>query len=58
MDALVEDGEWRRRTPRMIDASAHHAGLGRELFALMRTRAGTAEEGACCLFVTDAEPAA
>jgi phosphogluconate dehydratase len=35
-----------------------HSGMGRELFALMRKQAGTAEEGACSLFAVDAVDAA
>ena len=48
----VDAAEWRAREPaRTIDPSSR-AGMGRELFGLMRANAGTAEQGACSLFVT------
>ncbi|MDZ4348701.1 MAG: phosphogluconate dehydratase [Xanthomonadaceae bacterium] len=38
------------RVPRPLDLASHHNGFGRELFGLMRSNAGTAEQGACALF--------
>jgi phosphogluconate dehydratase len=53
MDALVDAGEWNARAPASAPLQANRTGLGRELFALMRTQVGTAEQGACSLFVTE-----
>jgi phosphogluconate dehydratase len=47
----VEAVDWDARVPDRIDVAGNHFGLGRELFGLMRANAGTAEEGACSLFV-------
>ena len=54
MDALVDAVEWNARTPELASLQANRSGLGRELFALMRAQVGTAEQGACSLFVTEA----
>ena len=54
MDALVEASEWEARTPEHGPLQPNRTGLGRELFALMRTQVGSAEQGACSLFVTEA----
>lgn len=48
---------WDARVAAPVGAAAHHAGMGRELFALMRRQAGSAEEGACSLFTSDAPDA-
>ncbi|KGM53634.1 phosphogluconate dehydratase [Lysobacter arseniciresistens ZS79] len=52
----VDPAEWQAREPAFAADRASHAGMGRELFGLMRARAGTAEQGACSLF--DAETGA
>ncbi|MDR7099980.1 phosphogluconate dehydratase [Lysobacter niabensis] len=54
MDALVDAAEWNARAPELASLQGNRAGLGRELFALMRTQVGTAEQGACSLFVAEA----
>jgi phosphogluconate dehydratase len=46
----VDATELAARTPAPLALDSHHIGLGRELFGLMRTSAGTAEQGACALF--------
>jgi phosphogluconate dehydratase len=51
LEAQVEAGEWAARATQPIDAASSREGVGRELFGLMRANAGTAEEGACSLFV-------
>jgi phosphogluconate dehydratase len=48
--ADVPEAEWAARTPWQGDFSANRAGVGRELFGLMRANVGTAEQGACSLF--------
>lgn len=48
LEARVDAGEWQSRVA--VAANAPQWGMGRELFALMRGRAGTAEQGACSLF--------
>ena len=52
--ADVADAEWNARTAATIDLRGNAYGLGRELFGLMRANVGTAEQGACSLFVHDA----
>jgi len=54
MDALVDPVVWAARAPELASLQPNRAGLGRELFALMRTQVGTAEQGGCSLFVTEA----
>ncbi|GAB3102149.1 phosphogluconate dehydratase [Lysobacter terrae] len=54
MDALVDAAEWNARTPEFASLQPNRTGLGRELFALMRTQVGTAEQGGCSLFVAEA----
>jgi phosphogluconate dehydratase len=49
LDVLVDAAEWAARTPADIDLSAHHAGLGRELFAGFRAAVGAADAGATVL---------
>ncbi len=53
MQADVADAEWVARAPSISDLSGNAHGVGRELFGLMRANVGTAEEGACSLFVDD-----
>lgn len=43
---LVDDAEWARRSPVLADMSGNGHGVGRELFAVFRAAATTAEEGA------------
>ncbi len=45
MDAQVDAREWATRSPATIDVSGNQYGVGRELFALMRQHATSAEEG-------------
>ncbi len=54
LNARVDEAEWRARVPVAARGEGSHSGMGRELFALMRKGAGTAEEGACSLFAVDA----
>ncbi len=46
LDALVDAGEWAQRQFVHADLSAHHTGIGRELFTLMRNAVGAADAGA------------
>ncbi len=48
-EARVDAATWEARAPESNQALAH--GMGRELFGAMRAHAGTAEQGACSLFV-------
>ncbi|MGH8077652.1 MAG: phosphogluconate dehydratase [Lysobacter sp.] len=50
INVLIDDAQWLARTAACPDVAGGHTGMGRELFALMRAQAGTAEEGACSLF--------
>jgi phosphogluconate dehydratase len=50
LEAQVDAATWSARAPARVDVAGNQFGLGRELFGLMRDRAGTAEEGACSLF--------
>ncbi|MEP2435293.1 MAG: dihydroxy-acid dehydratase, partial [Roseibium sp.] len=43
---MVEDAELAARTPATQDMSAHHAGVGRDLFAAFRANVGSADTGA------------
>jgi phosphogluconate dehydratase len=47
LDALVDRAEFAARPPATADLTAHHFGLGRELFASFRAGAGGADTGAC-----------
>lgn len=51
MHADVDPAEWNARAPRPLDLSDNRDGVGRELFGLMRAQVGSAEQGACSLFV-------
>ncbi|PNS08038.1 phosphogluconate dehydratase [Solilutibacter silvestris] len=53
IDVLLPDAEWNARVAQRPDVSAHHVGMGRELFGLMRANVGNAEAGACCLFPSE-----
>ncbi|MGF1527217.1 MAG: phosphogluconate dehydratase [Candidatus Competibacterales bacterium] len=46
LQALVDEAEWRRRTPPVPDLSHHQQGLGRELFGAFRATVDHAEAGA------------
>jgi phosphogluconate dehydratase len=56
VDALVEAAEWEARAPAPLPLAGNRHGTGRELFGLMRAAAGTAEQGACALFVDEDQP--
>lgn len=49
---LVGQAELDARELRVLDFSAHQRGMGREMFAGMRTTLTGAEQGACSLFAT------
>jgi phosphogluconate dehydratase len=51
MNALVDASEWATREVQVPSLDDARHGTGRELFGLMRTQAGSAEQGACSLFV-------
>ena len=53
MDALVAEADWQARVPATADLAGNRSGHGRELFAVMRTHVGPAEQGACSLFVDE-----
>jgi len=53
MRADVPQSEWNAREAASVDRSGNAHGVGRELFGLMRANVGSAEEGACSLFVPD-----
>jgi phosphogluconate dehydratase len=57
MQAEVPEAEWAARTAVAPDLSGNAFGVGRELFGSMRARVGTAETGACTLFVDDEDGA-
>lgn len=46
LTVLVEDAELAARTPATRDMSAHHVGVGRDLFAAFRANVGSADTGA------------
>ncbi len=50
MQVLVSDQELATRKAKVVDVSVHQIGMGREMFAGLRTRLTGAEEGACSLF--------
>ena len=54
MHADVAEADWAARTPAVIDLRGNTHGVGRELFGLMRAQVGSAEQGACSLFVENA----
>ena len=46
LEARVDAAEWDARTQIHADLSAHHVGMGRELFANLRNAVGSADAGA------------
>ena len=50
LDFHMDERTWAERPAYVASSKTHHTGMGRELFALMRTQVGSAEEGACSLF--------
>ena len=49
LEALVDADEWAGREPAITDLSENAFGMGREMFAMFRTHAGSVETGACIL---------
>ena len=45
LEVLVPADEWKLREPASVDLSASHVGMGRELFAVFRSAAATADLG-------------
>lgn len=50
MDVMVSDEELASREAKVTDVAKHQVGMGREMFAGMRTTLTGAEQGACSLF--------
>ncbi|WP_339723419.1 phosphogluconate dehydratase [uncultured Paraglaciecola sp.] len=50
MDVLISDEELANREAKVTDVAKHQVGMGREMFAGMRTTLTGAEQGACSLF--------
>ncbi|MCF2949344.1 phosphogluconate dehydratase [Paraglaciecola aquimarina] len=50
MSALVSEEELAQRETKVVDVTSHQIGMGREMFAGLRTTLTGAEEGACSLF--------
>ncbi|MEO7259084.1 MAG: phosphogluconate dehydratase, partial [Luteimonas sp.] len=50
LEVRIDAQVWAARPVRIPSLAANQTGLGRELFALMRARVGSAEQGACSLF--------
>jgi len=46
IEVLVDADEWNSRVPDNVDLAVHHTGMGRELFAMFRQSAVTADLGA------------
>ena len=53
MDALVDADAWAARDAVRPALAGNHVGHGRELFAMMRKQVGSAEQGACALFLDE-----
>ncbi|MBL0042370.1 MAG: phosphogluconate dehydratase [Xanthomonadales bacterium] len=51
MDVLLAAADFSARIPAAFDLAANRAGVGRELFGVMRAHVGSAERGACSLFL-------
>lgn len=51
LDILVSDEELAKRESKVTDVAKHQIGMGREMFAGMRTTLTGAEQGACSLFL-------
>ena len=54
LDALVDEADWRARTPLPADLSPEHEGLGRELFDTFRANTSSAETGAMSIMLRGA----
>jgi phosphogluconate dehydratase len=50
MDVLISNEELTKREAKVTDVAKHQVGMGREMFAGMRTTLTGAEQGACSLF--------
>lgn len=50
MDVLINQQELDKRTAKVTDVAKHQIGMGREMFAGMRSTLTGAEQGACSLF--------
>lgn len=50
MDVLLSDEELAKRESKVTDVAKHQIGMGREMFAGMRSTLTGAEQGACSLF--------
>jgi phosphogluconate dehydratase len=50
INLLLDDAELEARELRVMDFSSHQIGMGREMFAGMRSTLTGAEQGACSLF--------
>lgn len=50
MDVLISDEELAKREAKVTDVAKHQIGMGREMFAGMRSTLTGAEQGACSLF--------
>jgi phosphogluconate dehydratase len=50
LDVLISDDELAKREAKVTDVGKHQIGMGREMFAGMRTTLTGAEQGACSLF--------
>lgn len=53
LEVKLSEAEFKKRTPSHPDISAHHSGMGRELFANMRRAVSSAEEGASFLLASE-----
>jgi phosphogluconate dehydratase len=51
MDILISEAELAKREAKVPDLAKHQVGMGREMFAGMRSTLTGAEQGACSLFV-------
>ena len=58
LEAKVDAAEWAAREQVHADLSAHHVGMGRELFASLRNAVGTADAGATVFAKRDRHHAA
>jgi phosphogluconate dehydratase len=56
LQLLVSEQELAERINANTDIAAHQIGMGREMFAGMRSTLTGAEQGACSLFVEQGEP--
>jgi phosphogluconate dehydratase len=58
LEAKVDAAEWAARPQAVADLSAHHSGMGRELFAMMRNAVGGADTGVTVFGTRDRHHAA